>query len=46
MEREGYYYNRNGWRIKSRETTESFEKDLTKREKDLQKQWEKEKIDR
>jgi len=41
MEREGYY-NRNGWRIESREVmghrNESFEKDLINKERDLQRQ--------
>ena len=41
MERE-CYYNRNGWRIESREVmghrNESFEKDLINRERDLQRQ--------
>ena len=47
IEREGYY-NRNGWGIESREVgygNESFEKGLINRERDLQRQWEKERID-
>ena len=52
MEREGYY-NRMGVIIMDRELNlvighgnESFEKNLISRERDLQKQWERERIDR
>ena len=52
MEREGYY-NRMGVIIMDRELNlvighgnESFEKNLINRERDLQKQWERERIDR
>jgi len=49
MEREGYY-NRNGWGIESRKVmghgNESFEKKLINKERDLQRQWEKERIDK
>ena len=49
MEREGYY-NENRWGIESKEVmrhgNKSFEKNLINRERDLQRQWEREKIDR
>ena len=44
------YYNRNEWGIESREVIdhgqEKFKKDLINRERDLQRQWERERIDR